>query len=275
MATVTGYTAARMKEIEDSAIIDGDVVGDNLILKRYDTAEINAGSVRGPQGIQGATGSSGDTSIQIVTSTTRPVTPFTGLMIYETDTKFHYTWNGTVWEYRDGVILCTSTSRPNNPFEGLKIYEIDTNKFLTYDGATWNLPKNVAGGLIGPPGEVTVSQAGIVTETDLTNLNTVTVVGTNRRVKISFQLATSRTVVDGYNIIRIKEGNDTLRQFLFFCDMTNASFAFSGFVLIYPTPGAHTYKISLQRATGTGTCALYATNFGELAIISAEDIGGV
>jgi hypothetical protein len=53
MATVTGYTAARMQEIEDAAIVDGDVVGDNLILTRYSGATINAGSVRGPVGPQG------------------------------------------------------------------------------------------------------------------------------------------------------------------------------------------------------------------------------
>jgi hypothetical protein len=50
MASVTGYTAARMQEIEDSAIIDGAVVGDDLILTRYDTTTINAGNVRGPVG---------------------------------------------------------------------------------------------------------------------------------------------------------------------------------------------------------------------------------
>lgn len=55
MATINGYTAERMKEIEDAAIVDGDVVGDNLILKRFDGGEINAGSVRGPQGIPGIT----------------------------------------------------------------------------------------------------------------------------------------------------------------------------------------------------------------------------
>ncbi len=59
MATVTGYTAARMKEIEDSAIVDGDVVGDNLFLVRYDGTPIDAGNVRGSQG---PTGSSGDTA---------------------------------------------------------------------------------------------------------------------------------------------------------------------------------------------------------------------
>lgn len=53
MATVTGYTAARMAAIENASVIDGDVVGDNLILTRYDTTTINAGSVRGPVGPQG------------------------------------------------------------------------------------------------------------------------------------------------------------------------------------------------------------------------------
>lgn len=56
MATVTGYTAARMQEIEDSAIISGTILGDNLILITRDGTEINAGNVRGPQGIEGPIG---------------------------------------------------------------------------------------------------------------------------------------------------------------------------------------------------------------------------
>ena len=47
MATVTGYTAARMKLIEDASVVDGEVVGDDLILTRYDESTINAGNVRG------------------------------------------------------------------------------------------------------------------------------------------------------------------------------------------------------------------------------------
>jgi hypothetical protein len=49
-----------MQAIEDSAIVDGDVVGDNLILTRYDTSTINAGNVRGPQGDQGPVGEVSD-----------------------------------------------------------------------------------------------------------------------------------------------------------------------------------------------------------------------
>lgn len=57
MATVTGLTAARMLEIEAASVVDGDVVGDNLILTKHDGSTINAGSVRGPQGDPGPIGS--------------------------------------------------------------------------------------------------------------------------------------------------------------------------------------------------------------------------
>lgn len=53
MATVTGFTAERMLEIENSTVVDGEIVGDNLILKRRDGGEIDAGVVRGEQGIPG------------------------------------------------------------------------------------------------------------------------------------------------------------------------------------------------------------------------------
>lgn len=60
MATVTVYTAARMKAIEDASIVDGEVVGDDLILKRYDETLINAGHVRGAKGDQGDKGDPGE-----------------------------------------------------------------------------------------------------------------------------------------------------------------------------------------------------------------------
>lgn len=55
MATVTGFTAERMLAMEAATIVDGDVVGDNLILTRHDATTINAGSVRGPVGSPGIT----------------------------------------------------------------------------------------------------------------------------------------------------------------------------------------------------------------------------
>lgn len=56
MATITGLTAARMTQIEAQSVVDGDVVGGNLILTKHDGTTINAGSVVGPVGPQGPQG---------------------------------------------------------------------------------------------------------------------------------------------------------------------------------------------------------------------------
>lgn len=55
MATVTGLTAARMLAIEAASIVDGEVVGDDLILTKHNGTTINAGNVRGATGPAGTT----------------------------------------------------------------------------------------------------------------------------------------------------------------------------------------------------------------------------
>lgn len=57
MATITGLTADRMIEIEQASVVDGDVVGNDLILTTKGGSQINAGNVRGPQGAAGPVGS--------------------------------------------------------------------------------------------------------------------------------------------------------------------------------------------------------------------------
>jgi hypothetical protein len=49
-------TADRMLAIESASVVDGDIVGDNLILTKHDGTQINAGNVRGPQGPIGPVG---------------------------------------------------------------------------------------------------------------------------------------------------------------------------------------------------------------------------
>ena len=48
MAIVDGLTAEEMRAIEAASVVDGTVVGPNLILKTRGGAEINAGRVQGP-----------------------------------------------------------------------------------------------------------------------------------------------------------------------------------------------------------------------------------
>lgn len=56
MAEVTGFTSQRMKQIEDTTVVDGEVQGDNLILLQRNGTPIDAGNVRGPQGSVGPPG---------------------------------------------------------------------------------------------------------------------------------------------------------------------------------------------------------------------------
>lgn len=59
MATVTGMTAAAMQAIVDDNIIDGEIVGSNLILSTRGGTPIDAGVVVGPQGDPGVDGDDG------------------------------------------------------------------------------------------------------------------------------------------------------------------------------------------------------------------------
>lgn len=160
MATVTGYTAERMQAIEDSSIVDGDVVGGDLILKQRDLTEINAGSVIGPQGIQGP---QGPTSIEVVTSTTRPTggALFEGLFIYETDTNQTYFWDGTNWQQLSPKVA-TSTTRPAAPYIGMMIYETDTKYIRVWDGTVWRV-RSVAEVVAATNGPEITLTAGPVT----------------------------------------------------------------------------------------------------------------
>src|SRR6266540_644103 len=68
MASVTGFTAARMLAIENASIVDGDISGDNLILTKHDGSTVNAGNVRGPAGTDGTDAAPG--SVTVVADTT-------------------------------------------------------------------------------------------------------------------------------------------------------------------------------------------------------------
>lgn len=136
MGTITGYTAEFIQAVLDGTIADADVAGGSLIFTRTDGTTFNAGNVQGPTG---ATGPAGPTSIQIVTSATRPGSPIEGQYIHETDTDRFYYWNGTAWiEKGIGVILCTAATRPTaSLYNGMRIYETDTKRNYIYDGTGW------------------------------------------------------------------------------------------------------------------------------------------
>lgn len=57
MASVTSFTAARMKVIEDTTVVGGSISGNDLVLTTREGSNITAGNVRGPKGDKGDAGS--------------------------------------------------------------------------------------------------------------------------------------------------------------------------------------------------------------------------
>lgn len=134
MATVTGFTAERMLEMEDATIISGEVVGDDLILETKDGTPINAGNVRGP------IGPSGGAFIQCTNATQPALTaPDAGKAIYETDTKLWRIWTGTLYRVQEKFV-CTSVTRPTTYLStdaGAQIFETDTGMDYFWTGSGW------------------------------------------------------------------------------------------------------------------------------------------
>lgn len=250
MATITGYTAARMQAIENASVVSGVVTGDNLILTKFDATQINAGNVRGPQGIAGPTGPVPEAPLNTTT----------------------YGRKNGAWVSAEGVRVVTSATRPASPPEGTVIYETDTDEIYSWNGTAWTLPSNVAGGLIGNAS--VIAAQGVTTEADLTGLSITVPVMANRQIKVSFQVNIVRTIIDGYNVIRIKEGVTNLLEYVTFNSIANIGESFSGYVIITPTVGVHTYKLTLMRGSGTGTTSLGASAASP-AYITAEDVGVV
>lgn len=156
MATVTGFTAERMQEIEAACIVDGDVVGDDLILKRFDDGEINAGSVRGPQGIQGPIGEVSqvdfDAAIAAIEASILAAVPagvpldyvgtvapdgfllMTGQAVINADTLYPVLWSRVPAGWKSGTTLNMPDTR-GRVFVGLNSADSDFNAVGQIGGA--------------------------------------------------------------------------------------------------------------------------------------------
>jgi hypothetical protein len=140
MGTVTGLTAARMLEIEAACIVAGAVslgpgpTTDHLILTKHDGSTVDAGNVRGPQGIPGNVGPTG------------PGITWRG------------TWNpGTAYTVGDGVVYNGSSYRRSVSGTTATLPDVDaTNWSLMAQKGTDGAPSNTpieAWHFVGAAGE--------------------------------------------------------------------------------------------------------------------------
>jgi hypothetical protein len=114
MTTVTGLTAERMLAIEGASIIDGDIVGNNLILTKHNGNTIDAGNVRGPKGDTGAQGPQGIPGIPpggigCRISHSAPLTIPTGVLTQITALDLELFDDGNLHPNPDGRIVAPQT----------------------------------------------------------------------------------------------------------------------------------------------------------------------
>ena len=97
-----------------------DLVSLSDINANYDKLDTNAG-------------------IFLCTSGTRPATPYSGQLIFETDTRRILQWSGSAWvNHSIGVLVCTTATRPSVPYAGQLIHDTDTNEILIRNGGSWS-----------------------------------------------------------------------------------------------------------------------------------------
>lgn len=132
-----------------------------------------------------------------------------------------------------------------------------------------NLEK-LAGGWIGYA-EVTANQTA-TTEVDVTGATVSVTVGPGRRIRISGTSWSQSTVANDEVLLRIKEGATVLQTRTTQVSAAGPAEPLDIFAVLTPTTGAHTYKLTFGRNSGTGTITSFASATAPLFIL-VEDIG--
>lgn len=141
----------------------------------------------------------------------------------------------------------------------------------THDAADDN---KMPGGWIGY-NEVSANQSSITSEVDLTGLSVTVTVNTSRRIKITgFLPAVLSDVVANRVRLRIKESTTTLQtaEIVTQTFVATSAGSLEAVVVLTPSAGSHTYKLSLQRDQGSGNVTMVASST-QLASILVEDVG--
>lgn len=121
--------------------------------------------------------------------------------------------------------------------------------------------------------EVTADQSGITTIADLTSLSVTVTVRSGRRIKISGEIRALSSVGSDLVGLYIRESTTTLREIPTELSATaNRQEDIYGQVILTPSAGSHTYKLSLARIAGTGSVTMKAASTYPAHIL-VEDIG--
>lgn len=197
--------------------------------------------------------------IDVVTSVTRPVDPYEGQLIYETDTQSYQSWDGGFWVGIGGsATIFQDPDPPPGPVE-------DTLWLDTDEGAGVGLSS-----IIGYS-QAVANQAGITALVDLTGLSVNISVPAGRRIRISGRILQQNNTADGRNTLSIFEGGTQVQFEAQVIRTANSTIGSEVSVVISPSAGTHTYNLKASTTIGTMTMIASAT---APAYILVEDITG-
>ena len=127
------------------------------------------------------------------------------------------------------------------------------------------------GGWIGYA-EVTADQGGITTEADLTGLTVTVTVGASRRLRIEVCTSVLSAAAADSGAVSIKEGTTQFATRALVFGKANTLEGLTCSAVITPAAGAHTYKATFVRTTGSGTL-IAGASASQPAYIFVEDVG--
>ena len=141
-----------------------------------------------------------------------------------------------------------------------------------YNGTAWRPPWNLPWGVYGYA-QVTANQGSITTITDLTSLSVTFTAVANRRVRVVGYIEVTSTVLDGAFELFITDGSNTaIKRATGPILSTTAAVTVPIEIVVTPGAGSVTYKLRLQRTSGSGTYTMSAGATNP-AFICVEDIG--
>lgn len=119
--------------------------------------------------------------------------------------------------------------------------------------------------------QITADQTSITTEVDLTGLSTTVTVPEGRRLRISMQTAVINSLADTRTDVNIKEGATYLQRSFTSVGSAGITETLASSVIVTPSAGTHTYKLS---AAATGGTATIDAGSEWISYILVEDITG-
>lgn len=179
-------------------------------------------------------------------------------------------------------VTFAESAAPSTPAAGLLyVYAKTDGKLYTKNDAGTEIELGAAGssGTLGTLGfEDTLGQAdqtGITTITDLTGLSVAVTVASGRRVRISGMVQAYGSANTLWAALYIREGSTTLQTATKLLTSSAGAEVIPVEVILLPSAGAHTYKLSLERTVGSGSLSIAqgAAITARMNHILVEDIG--